>query len=157
MIDRVAERQLPTNETHLMTIGRSEPQLLIPDALQQDAQRPRHQSIKKRIPLKKGGPSGGAAKVNNSSFQDVSQSAPGSRKQSVKRAGDHLVSSYLGATGMNTKQNIESAFSYNMNKPNWQKYLKHNRSMILLRDPKKRVQSVTVVPTRNTALQKGKS
>lgn len=53
---------------------------------------------------------------------------------------------------MNPKQSIESTFSYNINKPNLQKYLKQNRSMILLRDPKKRVQSVTVVPTRNTTL-----
>lgn len=110
--------------------------------------------MKKRIPLKKGGPGGANGKVNNSSFQDASQSAPGSRKQSIKRAGDHLVSSYLGPAGMNPKQSIESTFSYNINKPNLQKYLKQNRSMIQLRDPKKRVQSVTVVPTRNTTLQK---
>lgn len=53
---------------------------------------------------------------------------------------------------MTAKQTIESAFSYNVNKPNMQKYLKHNRSMIIMRDSKKRVQSVSVVPTRNNAL-----
>lgn len=60
----------------------------------------------------------------------------------------------MGPAGLNPKQSMESTFTYNINKPSLQKFLKQNRGMALLRDPKKRVQSVTVVPTRNTTLQK---
>lgn len=80
MMGNAAERQLLINKNQMISIEGSQPQLLMQDTLQQDVQRARNQSMKKRIPLKKGGPGGGTARVNTSSFQEASQSAPGSRK-----------------------------------------------------------------------------
>jgi len=79
--------------------------------------------LKKRIPLKKSVHHGGGARVGGSQHEG-SVSGPGSRKQSAKRVGEHLVNSYLGSAAANPKQSIESTFSHNLNNPNLQKYLK---------------------------------